>query len=44
MALSRRIQHILNKNPVPSGRVIHQHMGHGATWLLRKELTVGPPV
>ena len=27
--LCRRIQHIFYKNPVASGRIIHQHMGHG---------------
>ena len=26
--LSSRIQHIFNENPVPSCRVIHQHVGH----------------
>ena len=26
--LSRRIQHIFNKDPVSSRRVIHQHVGH----------------
>ena len=26
--LSRRIQHILNKNPIPSRRIIYQHMRH----------------
>ena len=28
--LSRRIQHILNENPVAPGGVIDQHMGHGS--------------
>ena len=28
--LPRRVQHILDKNAVARGRVIHQHMGHGA--------------
>ena len=28
--LSRRIQHILNKYPVPSRRIIYQNMGHCA--------------
>ena len=28
--LPRRVQHILNKNPVPRSRIVHQHMGHGA--------------
>ena len=23
-----RIQHVLNKNPIPPCRIIHQHMGH----------------
>ena len=27
---SRRIQHILNKNPIPSRRVIHQDVRHRA--------------
>ena len=27
---SRRFQHIVDKNTVARGRVIHQHMGHGA--------------
>lgn len=26
--LYRRIQHILNENPIPRSRVIHQNMGH----------------
>ena len=26
--LPRRVQHILNKNPVPRSRIVHQHMGH----------------
>ena len=25
--LPRRVQHILNKNPVPRSRIVHQHMG-----------------
>ena len=28
--LSRRLQHILYKDPVSPRRVIHQHMGHSA--------------
>ena len=28
--LPRRVQHILNKNPVPRSRIVHQYMGHGA--------------
>ena len=28
--LPRRVQHILNKNPVPRSRIVHQHMGHSA--------------
>ena len=28
--LPRRVQHILDKNPVPRSRIVHQHMGHGA--------------
>jgi len=28
--LFRRIQYMLNENPVPHSRIIHQHMGHGA--------------
>lgn len=28
IVLSRRIQHILNENPIPRSRVIHQNMGH----------------
>ena len=28
--LPRRLQHILNKNPIPRSRIVHQHMGHGA--------------
>ncbi len=27
--LPRRVQHILDKNPVPRSRIVHQHMGHG---------------
>ena len=26
----RRVQHILDKNPIPRSRIVHQHMGHGA--------------
>ena len=26
--LPRRVQHILNKNPVPRSRIVHQYMGH----------------
>ena len=28
--LTSRVQHILDKNPVPRSRIVHQHMGHGA--------------
>ena len=28
--LSCRLQHILDKYPIPSRRIIHQHMGDGA--------------
>ena len=28
--LPRRVQHILDKNPVPRSRIVHQYMGHGA--------------
>ena len=24
----RRLQHILDKDPVPRRRIVHQHMGH----------------
>ena len=30
ITLSRRIQHIFNKDPVSPGGVIHQHMSHSA--------------
>ena len=26
-ALRRRVQHILNKNPMPRSRIVHQYMG-----------------
>ena len=29
LSLSRRIQHIFNKNPIPHGGVIDENMGHG---------------
>ena len=28
--LPRRVQHILDKNPVPRSRIVHQHMGNGS--------------
>ena len=28
--LTSRVQHILDKDPVPRSRIVHQHMGHGA--------------
>ena len=27
--LPRRVHHILDKNPVPRSRIVHQHMGNG---------------
>ena len=31
--LGRRIQHILNENPITPGRIVHQNMGHCADQL-----------
>ena len=28
LQLPRRLQHILDKDPVPRRRIVHQHMGH----------------
>jgi len=33
LILSRCIQHILNKYPVASRRIVHQHMGHSTNKL-----------
>ena len=30
LALSSRVQHIFDENPIPSRRIIHQHMGDSA--------------
>jgi len=30
MHLFRCVQHIFDENPVTSGRIVHQNMGHGA--------------